>query len=151
MNMYLKLLFMVAAITLLSACGGDGNNWGDMNSSYSATLTVNGKEYTCKSQKAYEACSNSKNSDCSACTLNSPSNEIVITTSCPNQDNGKTYLVTSEGCIVPLVNNVQTAVCTTTNLRLLSGNNLTRTQLLNSGSSFSRSGLTVNGTLIKCI
>lgn len=150
MNQYLKSLFLITPIYLLSGCGGGDGNWGNMNSSYSAKLTVNGKEYTCKSQKAYDACSNTSNNDCSACTPTNPSNENIITATCQTPDNGKSYLVSVEGCIIPIDKNLQTGACTSLNLRLLTGTNFTRSQILNSGASFSRAGLTVNTIAIKC-
>jgi len=149
MNFSSKIILSILSLIVLSACGGGGGSDWNMNSSFSGKITKNGQTYICKSQKAYDECSSSANSDCSACTLENSSQELVINTSCTTPDNGKTYIISSTGCIVPLTN-VQVGVCTPTNLRLLTGSGWTRSQVINSGSSFSRLGLTLNGTVIKC-
>jgi hypothetical protein len=147
MHFSLKSLLTICSLSILSACGGgSGSDW-NIDSSFSGKVTRNGQTYICKSQKDYDACSN--NTDCSACTLENPSQESIINTLCLTPDNGKTYLISDIGCVVPLTN-VQVGVCTSANLKLLTGTNWTRSQVIDSGNSFSRLGLTLNNTLIKC-
>ncbi|QIC71750.1 MULTISPECIES: hypothetical protein [Acinetobacter] len=145
MHYYFKLFLTIFSLSILSACGS-GSDW-NMNSSFSEKITINGQTYICKSQKDYNACSN--NSDCSACTLENPSQEPIINTLCLTPDNGKTYLISDIGCLVPL-SNVLVGACTSASLKLLTGKGWSRSQVIDSGNSFSHAGLTLNGTLIKC-
>ena len=88
----------------------------------------------------------------SGSSSNSGSSSQTITASCSTLDNGKTYLITTSGCLVNTSSNVQTGVCTSaTNIKLLTGSGLTKDKVIAQGSSFTGgSGLTINGVSYKC-
>ena len=88
----------------------------------------------------------------SGSSSNSGSSSQTITASCSTLDNGKTYLITTSGCLVNTSSNVQTGVCTSaTNIKLLTGSGLTKDKVIAQGSSCTGgSGLTINGVSYKC-
>lgn len=149
-----KLLgICLSALTLsLAACGGGGGS-DSVNSSFEAIVKHGTKTYMCKSQTATDACK-SASADCSACESTDSNSQkptddsAVITTACTVTDSIN-HQVTQAGCILNLSSGTQTAVCSGTSLKMLSGTGLTKEKVLTSGSSFSGK-LTLNGQSIKC-
>lgn len=122
---------------LLTACGGGSGD----NVSSSGSTNSSGSS------------SNTGSSSNSGASNNSGSSNQTITASCSTLDNGKTYLITTSGCIVNTSSNVQTGVCTSaTNIKLLTGSGLTKDKVIAGGSSFSSgNGLSINGVSYKCV
>ncbi|OUY09070.1 hypothetical protein [Acinetobacter populi] len=140
-----KFAVLASLPILLIACGG-GDGGGSTNSSYSATITKNGITYTCKSETAFNDCSN--NSNCSSCTAPASPTATKITTQCSDVNN--TISVTTDGCVFN-AGGTQTGVCvSSSSLRMLSGTDKTKQEVIASGSLFSGSSLTLGGKKITC-
>ncbi len=138
MNMTKILLPLTVAVSaLLSACGGGGSS--SFNSSYEKEFTYGSQTYICRSEKAANACG-SASRDCSACDVKTPSTN-VITTVCA-QPVANTHKVTTSGCVLKLTNDIQTGICTSEGLRILSGSNLTKEQVKN-GALFTNGSLQI--------
>lgn len=84
---------------------------------------------------------------------NSGSGTQAITESCSTPDSGKTYLVSTSGCLIKTSSTTQTGVCTsTTTIKLLTGTGLTKDKVISEGTSFSAgSNLSINGVSYKCV
>ena len=151
MNKY--LIACLSALTIsLAACGGGGGSDG-VNSSFEGKVTRGTQVYTCKSQKALDACSSTTNTDCSACDLKdsgTSGNTAVINVNCATDATATTFSVTQVGCILKLKNVDQTAVCSGTSLKMLTGTGFTKDKVLASGSTFN-GNLTLNNQKIKCV
>lgn len=136
-----------AVVFALQGCGGGDGFGGDYNSSFSGTVTVGSTQYECKSQKAFDACSNTTQRDCSACTSNT-TDTTPITAICM-QPSTNTFNVTQSGCVLKLKTGDSTGVCNGTTLKLLDGTGLTKTKLLESGLTTNAS-ITLNGQTVRC-
>lgn len=138
-----KYLAIALMTTTLMACGGGGSD-----SSFTSTISKGSIVYHCTSESAHNACA--KDSDCSGCSSNQPkpNPSDYITTDCKETNNKVS--VTKDGCIVNF-SNKQTAVCSGSNLHMLTGTNLTVTKVIDSGATFSgKQGLSINGKNLVC-
>lgn len=84
---------------------------------------------------------------------NSGAGTQAITESCSTPDSGKTYLVSTSGCLIKTSSTTQTGVCTsTTTIKLLTGTGLTKDKVISEGASFSTgSNLSISGVSYKCV
>lgn len=101
---------------------------------------------------ALVACGGSSNSSDKATYTTTSSG--VITTACAVSTVGTvtTHSITSQGCIIKFKNGAQTAACTTTAIKMLTGTGLTLAKVLSDGSTFSvGKELTLYGDAIKCV
>ena len=138
-------LFLSALVLGLAGCGGSGDEY---NSSFTGTVTLGSTVYTCKTQKAFDACSSNTNRDCSACTSN-VTDTTAITAVCA-QPSTNNFNVTQSGCVLKLKGGDSTGVCTGQALKVLNGSGLTKTKVVDEGVLFSNP-TTLNGQTIRCI
>ncbi len=83
---------------------------------------------------------------------NSGAGTQAITESCSTSDSGKTYLITTNGCLVKTSSDTKTAVCTsTTSFKSLTGTGFTKQYVIDKGNIFSGSNISINNVSYKCV
>lgn len=126
-------VFILASV--LSACGG-----GDGNSSSSGTAQSNNSGSNSGTTTGSNTGNNSNNN-----------NSAVVTAQCVEANS--TVSVTATGCVTSGTN-PQTAVCVASGssqtLKMLTGTNKTASEVINGGSSFSGTAISINGMKYVC-
>jgi hypothetical protein len=84
---------------------------------------------------------------CGGSSDSSDSGGDAISASC--KMNGNVATVTTSGCLVKAGNNIQSALCVGSSLRILTGTNISAETLRSSGSSMPN-GSTFNGVKLSC-
>lgn len=98
------------------------------------------------------ACGGGSDSSGSNSSNSGNTTSTKITAQCLEQNNAVS--ITSAGCQFTSGTTVQTAICESNNtvIKMLSGTNLTATQVSQQGSSFNGNGsLTLNGKTLSCV
>lgn len=135
-----KILLVTCCLSsLLVACGGggSGDNVNSSGASNSGSTNTGG---------------NNSGSTNTGGNNSGSSNNAVITASCSSNDEGKSYIVTTSGCLIKTSSNTQTSVCTSSNtMKMLTGSGFTKDQVIAGGSSFTAgNNLSINGVIYKC-
>lgn len=143
-------IFAVLSVGL-TACGGSGSG-DNFNSSFEKTFTYGNQTYICRSEKAANACGGATQ-DCSACETSS--SEPLITAACTTAVEGTNtvYNATTAGCVAKMKSNsLITAVCTATDLRLLTKSGFSKNYLLQNGEAYPNKTYSVSLTseIIRC-
>lgn len=126
--------------------GGDSDV--KYNSSFNGKVTIGSNVYTCKSQKAFDACNNINQQDCSACELTGTDQSATITTVCV-QSASNAFAVNQTGCVLKLKTGDSTGVCNGNTLKILTGVGFSKATVLSQGATFS-GAVTLNSQLIQC-
>lgn len=135
MSNLMRFLSVLCLASALTACGG-----GDGNSSSSGTAQNNNSGSNSDNNTGSNTGGNSNNN-----------NSTVITAQCAEAN--ATVTVTDTGCVTSGTN-PQTAICVASGssqtLKLLTGTNKTKSEVTNSGSSFSGKNISINGVKYAC-